>query len=38
MDDRAYPHVYGGIGREAVLDVAALPRADGRFVLPEDLR
>ena len=35
---RAFPHVYGGIGREAVLDVVALPRADGRYRLPHALR
>jgi len=38
MGARAYPHVYGGIGREAVLDVVALPRADGRYRLPDALR
>jgi uncharacterized protein (DUF111 family)/uncharacterized protein (DUF952 family) len=38
MADRAYPHVYGAIDREAVVDVLSLPRDDGRYVLPEALR
>jgi uncharacterized protein (TIGR00299 family) protein len=38
MAARAYPHVYGPIEREAVVDVLPLPREDGRYVLPERLR
>ena len=37
MGARAYPHVYGEIGLEAVLDVVALLRADGRYRLPDQL-
>nr|WP_254833063.1 DUF952 domain-containing protein [Haloglomus salinum] len=38
MADRAYPHVYGPLEREAVVDVLSLPREDGRYVLPGALR
>jgi uncharacterized protein (TIGR00299 family) protein len=34
----AFPHVYGPLGRDAVVDVLGLPREDGRYVLPEGLR
>lgn len=35
----AYPHVYGPIGRKAVLDVVEFERGeDGEFVLPDRLR
>jgi len=33
-----YAHVYGPLNREAVVGVLALPREDGRFVLPDELR
>jgi uncharacterized protein (TIGR00299 family) protein len=33
-----YAHVYGPIERAAIGDVLDLPREDGRFVLPEQLR
>jgi len=33
----AFPHVYGSIGVDAVADVFAFPREDGRYQLPEAL-
>ncbi|PSP31381.1 nickel pincer cofactor biosynthesis protein LarC [Halobacteriales archaeon QH_10_67_22] len=32
-----YAHVYGPVNTDAVVDVLALPREDGRFVLPSKL-
>jgi uncharacterized protein (TIGR00299 family) protein len=34
----AFPHVYGPVEREAVVDVLTFPREEGRYVLPEELR
>jgi len=33
-----FAHVYGSIPTEAVVDVLAFPRRDGRYVLPEQLQ
>ena len=34
----AYPHVYGPVNRNAVVEVLPFPREDGRYVLPDALR
>ncbi|PSQ09389.1 nickel pincer cofactor biosynthesis protein LarC [Halobacteriales archaeon QS_5_70_15] len=36
--DGAYPHIYGPVSRDAVVEVLPFPREDGRYVLPEALR
>ncbi len=33
-----FAHVYGSIPTDAVVDVVAFPREDGRYVLPDDLQ
>lgn len=39
VDDHVFPHIYGGLNRSAVVDVAPFPRnASNRFVLPPKLR
>jgi len=38
MPSGAFPHVYGPVEREAVVDVLPFPREEGRYVLPEELR
>jgi uncharacterized protein (TIGR00299 family) protein len=37
MPSGAFPHVYGPIERDAVIDVLDFPREGGRYVLPETL-
>ncbi|MFB6073545.1 MAG: nickel pincer cofactor biosynthesis protein LarC, partial [Haloarculaceae archaeon] len=37
-DGGGYAHVYGPLNADAVLDVLAFPREDGRYVLPEELQ
>ncbi|MFC6940398.1 DUF952 domain-containing protein [Salinirubellus sp. GCM10025818] len=34
----AFPHAYGPIERDAVVEVLPFPREDGQYVLPEALR
>jgi uncharacterized protein (TIGR00299 family) protein len=38
MESGAFPHAYGPLDREAVVETHPLPREDGQFVLPEALR
>jgi uncharacterized protein (TIGR00299 family) protein len=37
MPSGVFPHVYGPVEREAVVDVLPFPREEGRYVLPEEL-
>jgi hypothetical protein len=37
MPSGVFPHVYGPVEREAVVDVLSLPREEGQYVLPEEL-
>ncbi|MFB6191814.1 MAG: DUF952 domain-containing protein [Haloarculaceae archaeon] len=36
--DGPFPHLYGPLAPDAVEEALALPREDGRYVLPEPLR
>jgi uncharacterized protein (TIGR00299 family) protein len=38
MPSGSFPHVYGPVERDAVVDVLDFPREDSRYVLPEELR
>jgi uncharacterized protein (DUF952 family) len=38
MPSGAFPHLYGPLPTDAVVDVLAFPREEGRYRLPDALR